>query len=123
MSSTVLDASAVLAFLQDEEGAEVVESALRAGAVCGAANWSEVAQKVLAADRDWPLARAVLNSYGLDVQPVTPADGEAAAGLWRRASGLSLADRLCMAAGARLDATILTADAAWGSGDSITQIR
>ena len=49
---TVLDASALLAFLQGEPGADLVEASLHAGAVCGAANWSEVAQKVLDAGGD-----------------------------------------------------------------------
>jgi ribonuclease VapC len=61
---TVVDASAVLAFVQGEPGADVVEDALT-GAVCGAANWSEVAQKVLAGGRDWDLVRALLASYEL----------------------------------------------------------
>jgi hypothetical protein len=38
--------------LQGEAGADVVEEALVAGATCGAANWSEVAQRVHASDRD-----------------------------------------------------------------------
>lgn len=50
--STVLDASAILAFLGDEQGAGLVEEALEDEALCGAANWSEVAQKIGAAGRD-----------------------------------------------------------------------
>ena len=42
----VLDASALLALLQDEPGADVVEPALEA-AVISTVNWSEVAQKSL----------------------------------------------------------------------------
>lgn len=53
---------------------EVVEGALD-GAVCGAANWSEVAQKIRAAGRDWDLASALLVSYGVGVKPVMQADG------------------------------------------------
>lgn len=45
--SFVLDASSMLAFVQDEAGAEIVEGALDDEAVCSAANWSEVAQRVL----------------------------------------------------------------------------
>ena len=52
---TVIDASALLAFVQGEPGADVVEQALGADAMCGAANWSEVAPKVLAAGRNWDL--------------------------------------------------------------------
>ena len=67
----VLDASAVLAFVQGEEGADLVEATLTDGAVCGAANWSEVAQKVLAAARDWDLVKALLVSYEVDIEPVS----------------------------------------------------
>jgi len=121
--SVVLDASAVLAFVQDEAGADVVEAALAAGAVCGAANWSEVAQKVLAAGRDWDLVRALLVSYGLRIEAVEPIDGEWAASRWRRGEGLSLADRLCLALAERVDSDVLTADAAWGTHGRVTQIR
>lgn len=44
--TAVLDASAILAFVQGEAGSDVVEDQLVAGSRCGAANWSEVAQKV-----------------------------------------------------------------------------
>ena len=123
MTSTVLDASAVLAFLQGEDGADVVAVALVDGAVCGAANWSEVAQKVLASGRDWILARALLGSYGIRIEPVAVEDAEWAARRWRRGEGLSLADRLCLALGERLDVPVLTADRSWGSAGRIDQIR
>lgn len=55
---SVLDASALLAYLQGEAGSDVVEERLSAGARCAAANWSEVAQKVIAAGGQWELARA-----------------------------------------------------------------
>ncbi|MFV0433568.1 MAG: type II toxin-antitoxin system VapC family toxin [Leucobacter sp.] len=118
----VLDASAVLAFLQGEAGSDRVEAALD-DAVIGAANWSEVAQKVLARHGDWDLAKALLESYGLRVEPVSAADGEWAGAMWRRGSGLSLGDRLCLALGDRLGAVALTADRAWGEGAHIEQLR
>jgi PIN domain nuclease of toxin-antitoxin system len=119
----VLDASALLAFLQGEPGADVVETALRERASCGAANWSEVAQKVRGAGRDWDLVRALLISYEIEVEPVMIEDAEWAAGRWSRGEGLSLADRLCLALGERLDAEILTADDTWGSNGRVHQIR
>lgn len=121
--TVVLDASALLAFLQGEDGASVVETALAGGAACGAANWSEVAQRVLSAGRDWDLSRALLLSYGVDVEPVTVADGEWAAHRWTRGEGLSLADRLCLALAARDGLEALTADTAWGTEGNIRQIR
>ena len=119
----VLDASAILAFVQDESGAEVVESAFADDPLCSAANWSEVAQKVLAAGRDWDLVRALLASYGIQVEPVSGDDAEWAARRWRRGEGLSLADRLCLALATRLDSDVLTADTLWGSSDRVRQIR
>ena len=119
----VFDSSALLSFLQGEEGAGHAEEALKAGGVCGAANWSEVAQKVQAHGRNWDLARSLLASYGLRIEAVTVADAEWAARRWVRGKGLSLTDRLCMALGDRLDAEIWTADQAWGAGGRIRQIR
>jgi ribonuclease VapC len=119
----VFDASALLAFLQGEPGSVPVEEALGAGGVCSAANWSEVAQKVYSHGRDWDLSRALLASYGLQIETVTAVDAEWAARRWVRGEGLSLADRLCLALGDRLDADIWTADQAWGTGGRIRQVR
>jgi len=119
----VFDASALLAFMNQEQGAEQVENALVEGGVCGAANWSETAQKVRQRGADWGMARGLLLSYGLVVEPVTAADAETAVQLWKPGSALSLGDRLCLAQGARLAATVWTADRAWGSSGTIRQIR
>jgi PIN domain nuclease of toxin-antitoxin system len=121
--TVVLDASAILAFVQGEPGAEVVEESLADDAVCGAANWSEVAQKVRGAGRDWDLVRALLVSYDVRVEPVLADDAEWAARRWQRGEGLSLADRLCLALAERVDADALTADISWGSAGRIRQIR
>ena len=118
----VFDSSALLSFLRGETGADTVERELETGGFCSAANWSEVAQKVIAAGSDWNLAAGVLLSYPLEVEPVLRQDAEDAAARWRRGSGLSLADRLCLATASRLGATVWTADAAWGSDRSIRQI-
>lgn len=123
MGVSVFDASALLAYLQGEDGSAMVESALEAGGVCGAANWSEVAEKVRGHSRDWALSRSLLLSYGLVIEPVTIDDAERAARSWQRGQDLSLADRLCLALGVRLDAPVLTADRARGVAGRIRQIR
>jgi len=119
----VFDASALLAFLQGEKGAATVERELLAGGVCGAANWSEVAQKVMAHGGSWSLASALLASYALEIEPVTRSDAEAAAAMWQRGAALSLADRLCLALGDRLAATVWTADRGWGRRRGVRHIR
>jgi ribonuclease VapC len=119
----LFDSSALLCFLQGETGAELVQRELVAGGSCSAANWSEVAQKVLQHNRDWPLARALLDGYHVTVEPVTSPDAELAASIWRPGTALSLADRLCLATAERLDAVVWTADTAWGRTGRVRQIR
>jgi PIN domain nuclease of toxin-antitoxin system len=57
----------------------------------------------------------LLTSFGLSVTEVTAEDGERAAAMWQPGSVLSLADRLCLALGYRLEAPVVTSDAAWTS--------
>ncbi|WP_423922633.1 type II toxin-antitoxin system VapC family toxin [Candidatus Poriferisodalis sp.] len=121
--TSVLDASAILARLRREPGADNVERALISGACCGAANWSEVSQKIRTYGLSPAQARGLLDAYGFRIEPVTVGDAEWAAHRWRPRENLSLADRLCLALGERLDAQILTADRSWGDSDSVTQIR
>lgn len=118
----VHDSSALLAFLQGEDGATTVENELPRSFV-SSANWSEVAQKVSARGADWEIARTLLLSYDISIEPVTLVDAEEAARLWQPNSELSLADRLCLALTDRLNARVLTADRAWGESDRIQQIH
>ena len=121
---TVIDASALLAYVQGEPGEDMVEDTLATGsAVCGAANWAEVAQRIHARRGRWDLARALLLSFDLTVEPVTAQDAERAAELWELRSGLSLGDRLCFALGERLGQGILTADQAWSGRPGVQLIR
>lgn len=118
----VLDSSSIMAFLLGQEGSDVVEEALREGACCSAASWSEVAQKIRAHGRDWPMARALLQLHELRVEPVTEEDAELAARLWRKGSRLALADRLSLALAYRVGAPMFTADRRWGSAPPVVQI-
>jgi len=119
----VFDASALLCFLLGEPGSDVVERELKLGGVCSSANWSEVAQKVQAHNRNWDYASGLLLSFPLAVEPVTKADAELAARTWHPRSGLSLGDRLCLALTQRLGGTAWTADTAWGNDPPVRQIR
>jgi len=119
---SVLDASAVLAFISGEQGADRVEDELFE-AILGAANWAEVLQKVRARGGDPVIVRALLLGYGVQIEDVSATDAERAAAMWRRGSGLSLGDRLCLALAERLQMPVLTADRAWGSSKQVIQIR
>ena len=110
----VLDASALLAFLQDEPGSEDVEAVLP-DACISAVNWSEVVQKALAANVDVSGMRADIQALGLTIETFTEDQAEYAAQLWldTKKHGLSLADRACLSLGYSLELPILTMDRAW----------
>jgi ribonuclease VapC len=125
----VLDASAVLALLFEEPGAEVVRAQLRTG-VIGAANLAEVLAKL--SDHGLPAMEAVraVTILGLEVAPMTEAQAGRSAELrpMTRAVGLSLGDRACLALAAELGAPALTADRSWdavagAAGVSVQVIR
>lgn len=123
--SSVLDASALLAWLQQEPGADVVDEHLFNGIV-SSVNWSEVLQKTQQHDRDAYETAALLEALGVTVADATKEDGELAAALWDATRPLSLADRFCLALGSRLDLRVVTAERAWskiGSGVDVRVIR
>lgn len=57
------------------------------GAVVGAANWSEIAQKVSARGGAWNEVRALIFNYEVAIEPVTGEDAEFAAELWKPGGG------------------------------------
>ena len=123
----VIDASALLALLHSEPGAEVVEEVLEQAAV-STVNWSEVYQRWVAREVDVAGLRADVEALGLEIVPLTVEDAEQAAELWSatRLRGLSLGDRACLALARRLARPALTADRAWldlGLGVEVRAIR
>lgn len=110
----VLDASALLAFLQDEPGSEAVEAVL-AEACLSAVNWSEVIQKSVAANVPTSGLRADLEALGLTVHDFTAEQAETAGKLWPETKPyrLSLGDRACVSLGIALKLPVLTADKTW----------
>jgi PIN domain nuclease of toxin-antitoxin system len=112
----VLDASALLAFLQGEAGHEVVAPLLGAAAI-SAVNLSEVMQKSLAAGVTTEGLDDDLRGVGLRVHDFDEQDAAAAAALWpsTKKLGLSLGDRACLALAMRLRLPAYTADRAWAS--------
>ena len=112
--AVVLDASALLALLNGEDGAEAVAAVLPEAAV-SAVNISEVVAKLAEAGMPRKAIRDALQGLPLDVVPF---DQEQAyeAGLLRpstRGIGLSLGDRACLSLALRLALPALTADRTW----------
>lgn len=122
--STVLDASALLAFLHDEPGGDQV-SAVLDGARVSAVNWSEVLQKSLCRKAVIDGMQQEFMDVGVLFEPFTAAQAELAARLWAdaREQGLSLADRACLALARERSAVVFTADRAWAKLDLGLDIR
>ena len=123
----VLDASALLALLFGEPGAELVADAIAEGAAISAVNVGEVATLLGRYGHDPEAVLAPVREQ-VTVEQFTYDDALAAGALYPRtsASGLSLADRACLALAQRLNATAVTADRAWANlklGINIRLIR
>jgi len=116
---TVLDASAVLALIQGEPGADVVGSALPGGSM-STVNLAEVVGKLVDAGLDGTRVRQLLAASWVVLEPLTEADAELA-GAMRSITGgrlLSLGDRCCLALALRMaPPVVLTADRAWADLD------
>ena len=112
--TVVLDASALLALLKGEPGAEAVAAAL-GDAVISAVNLQEVLKDLLRDDRTLDEARAILAKLPLIVRPHDQEAAFAAAALVGATQrfGRGLGDRTCMALGITLGVPVLTADRAW----------
>ena len=124
MSGVVLDASAVLAYLQGEPGGDLVAEQM-AAAVIGAVNLSEVIAKLVDKGLDEAAVDETLQSIGLEAVAFDAAQARAA-GLMRMATrqrGLSLGDRACLALAKARGAPALTGDRAWAEVGTSVEVR
>lgn len=123
MASSVLDASALLAYIQGEAGAATVQARIAEGTLISAVNLAEVLSTIaergaVPADVMEELAATGNLGQSLRVREFAAADAIAAAELRpARALGLSLADRVCVALAAELELPVLTADGAWAHAE------
>ena len=111
-TAVVLDASAVLALLQEEQGADEVEGLLD-GASMSCVNLSEVIQKAEQHGVETEGLEYDLEALGIEFRDFHVAMARPTAELWSGGMGLSLGDRACLALAKANDATAITADGRW----------
>lgn len=124
MSPVVLDASAVLAALAGEPGADIVNAVLP-NAVISAVNLTEVGAKLAERGMTEADIRTAVGLLGLNVATFDE-DAAYAAAMLRvrtRGLGLSLGDRVCLALGVARSAPVLTADRTWARLDVGADVR
>ncbi|GGE24311.1 hypothetical protein GCM10011390_49650 [Aureimonas endophytica] len=114
MSDVVLDASALIAMLRGEPGADYVAERLN-GALISSVNYSEVVAHYARLDNAADEIQAMLEALPLVLVPVDRALAFEA-GMMRKlgeTAGLSLGDRFCLALAKSQGCPAVTADKAW----------
>jgi ribonuclease VapC len=114
MISCVLDASAILAYLEEETGSREVEKLLDEAAV-SAVNIAEVASKLAERGAPSDRIRQTIQALGVEVIPCDEAIAYRIGDLRSssKALGLSLGDRACLATALQHNVRAITADRHW----------
>ena len=114
MNDVVLDASALIAYLNAEPGQKRVEPHL-SGALLSTVNLAEVVARLMERGYRAEELPNDIAALGVEFMPFTEAQALAAAQLrpLTRHLGLSLGDRACLALGLERGATVLTSDQPW----------
>ena len=115
MNKVVLDASAILALLNDEPGAEKITPDLLSRATTSAVNLAEVQTIVVREGGDPDESWALVIDPISDVEPFTAEHARIAGTLIQKTKplGLSLGARACLALAIALDAPVYTTDQLW----------
>jgi ribonuclease VapC len=115
MSDVVLDASAILAYLFNEPGAENLTPEILAAGVVSTVNLAEVQTKLVKMGRSPDDAWLDALSLGTLAEPFTSDHARTAGNLLTVTEryGLSLGDRSCLALALALGAEVYTTEQAW----------
>jgi ribonuclease VapC len=114
VAEAVLDASALLAFLQKEPGSKRVEAVLDRS-IMSAVNLAEVVSKAIDNGGTLEGVSSSLSPLLMRVVPFEPEDAYISGSLRTATSpkGLSLGDRCCLALGLKTGLPVLTTEGKW----------
>lgn len=123
-AAAVLDASALIALIKDEPGADAV-SEVAGKAALSTVNWAEVLEVLASLGLPIHQRRDQIERLGVTLVPLSSGQAEAAAAMRTatREAGLSLADRACLALARDLGIPALTADRAWREVDVGVEVQ
>ncbi len=116
MSEVILDASAVLALLNQETGSEEVAQYITSSAI-SSVNFSEVVAKLAEVGVPELTIQQIFDNLSLEIIAFDSAQA-LKAGMLRpltKMLGLSLGDRACLALGLYLNQPVITTDRQWGN--------
>ena len=114
MARAVLDASAVMALLLDEPGADLV-AGFAGDALISTINLQEVIKTLLQRGNSETVVRAMLDSLGVEPRPHSVDEAWSAARLadQTKTKGCGIGDRSCMALAIAEGLPAITADKIW----------
>lgn len=115
MNEVVFDASAILALLQQEPGAETLTDEIRANSVASTVNLAEVQGKLVKKGIPPESAWEDILSTVAEAEPFTNRHACIAGSLITKTQkyGLSLGDRSCLALAIALNAPVYTTEQVW----------
>jgi PIN domain nuclease of toxin-antitoxin system len=113
----VIDASALLAYFQNELGGEVVEKALEDNIHLSAVTYTEVIGKLVGGGKPLGFVEAKLRELELETFPFNQEQARIAAYFYarRKPYNLALGDCATLALGEFLQESVLTAEKSWAS--------
>jgi len=115
VNRAVLDASAIMAAIHREPGAEKADKIVESGAAVSAVNLAEVVRKFSAGGALVADTRDILGALGLEIVPFDTEQAYMAGALEPQfdALGLSLGDRACLTLAKILHLPAVTTDRQW----------
>jgi PIN domain nuclease of toxin-antitoxin system len=127
VADAVLDASALIAFLRNEPGAEKVAEVLTRSCI-SAVNLAETLGKMLEYGKPLDAVTYQVERLRIPVIPFDSEQAQIAASLWKatRSVGMSLGDRACLALAIKTSLPALTTDGDWQKcslGVEVVEIR
>jgi len=126
MNKVVLDTTAVLAYLFQESGADMVSLVLETGSgLISSVNYAELVSKLIDHGMTSEIIRETLYDLELDVIEYDEHQAFLTGELLTasKSFGLSLGDRACLALGITKQLPVLTADRVWSNVPVQTQVQ